>query len=250
MSAIPSDTLVIVAKYPEPGQVKTRLGAVIGASHAAALYSAFLRDLAARFDAPGAPWTLRWACAPSERPPEALCDIIGQRGQIFVQRGPDFADRLYHIGEDAQALGARRLVIMSSDAPQLSAALVADAFAALAESDVAISPAEDGGYSLIGLRLPETPAAPPDLFRGVHMSATETLAETLQRAAALGLSVTQLAPTFDVDEAADLGRLWLALRDAPALAPRSYAALAALVGDAGAVLHPGNEDSHGHITTH
>lgn len=245
MNATSSDTLVIVAKYPEPGQVKTRLGAVIGQRLAATLYTAFLRDLGARFETPGAPWTLRWACAPGERPPEALRAIVGPGARVFPQRGEDFADRLYHIGQDAQALGARRLVILSSDAPQIPAALVAEAFVALAKSEVSISPAEDGGYSLIGLRLPEKPPPLPDLFRGIRMSTPAVLAETLARAAALGLRVTMLAPTFDVDEAADLGRLWQALRVAPSLAPRSYAALAMLIGKAGAVRHVGNEDARG-----
>jgi hypothetical protein len=77
------------------------------------------------------------------------------------------------------------------------------------------------------------------------MSTTTVLAETLTRAEALGLRVTSLAPTFDVDEAADLGRLWLALRAAPALAPRSYAALATLIGSLDAIGFAGKDDTRG-----
>jgi uncharacterized protein len=248
MSATPTDTLVIVAKYPEPGMVKTRLGVVIGAGRAAALYSAFLRDLAARFDTPDAPWTVRWACAPDARPPEALRAIVGPRAHVFSQRGENFAERLYHTCEDARALGARRLAIMGSDSPQIGTKLIAEAFAALDETrrrstrrsrapwpiplashDLAISAAEDGGYSLIAFALPDPPDAPPDLFRGITMSTATVLAETEARAAALGLRVARLEPTFDVDEVADLGRLWTALRATPSLAPRSYAALAGLI---------------------
>jgi hypothetical protein len=284
-----TDTLVIVAKFPEPGTVKTRLGAVIGPARAAALYRAFLRDLAARFDGggesgdtSGAPWTLRWAVAPGARPPEALRAIVGARARVFPQRGDDFADRLYSICEDARTLGARRIAIMSSDAPQIGTELVAAAFAALGPAgdgladesapkglaatkpacagwdaegrDVAISPAEDGGYSLIALRLPEEPDTPPDLFRGITMSTATVLAETRARAATLGLRMATLAPTFDVDEAADLGRLWQTLRAAPRLAPRSYAALAALIAAPATQLRdgqlPGNEDVHGDIASH
>jgi rSAM/selenodomain-associated transferase 1 len=254
MSASPTrqtHTLVIVAKYPAPGQVKTRLGAAIGNSHATALYTAFLRDLAVRFDAPDHPWALRWAVAPGARPAESLREIVGLDACVFQQRGEDFADRLYHICEDARALGARRLAIMSSDAPQLPAALVARAFAALDRVGVAISPAEDGGYSLIALHLPDAPAAPSDLFRGIQMSTPTVLAETLARAAALGLRVRRLETTFDVDEAADLGRLWLALRATPWLAPHSYAALveliAAPVRDIAGIA--GNEDAYGDIAS-
>ena len=107
----------------------------------------------------------------------------------------------------------------------------------------------DCGYSLIGLRLPADSAAPPDLYRGIRMSTSTVLAETLERAAALRLRVTLLDSTFDVDEAADLERLWLALRAMPTLAPRSYAALAALLGEAGAIGFPGNEDAHGEFAS-
>jgi rSAM/selenodomain-associated transferase 1 len=229
-----ANALIIVAKYPEPGHVKTRLGAVIGAERAATLYSAFLRDLAERFEmseataATEASWTLRWAVTPSDRPVESLREYIGAAARVFAQRGDDFAERLYHICVDVCALGAQRIVIMSSDAPQLPTALAMDAFAALHTYDVAISPAEDGGYSLIALRLPDPTTAPLDLFRGIQMSTPTVMKETFARAASLGLRVRLLATTFDVDEAADLERLWRALYAAPDLAPNTLAALSRL----------------------
>jgi rSAM/selenodomain-associated transferase 1 len=241
-----TDALVIVAKYPEPGAVKTRLAALIGAERAASLYRAFLGDLAERFGAAHCAdgYHLRWACAPGLRPPSALRGIVGAESVVFAQRGDDFAARLYHIACDARTAGYRRLVIMSSDSPHLPTSAVAAAFAALVTSDVALGPAEDGGYYLIGLRLDGSRAgsrerlacsldaldAPPDLFRGIGMSTATVCAETLERAHALGLAPTLLAPTFDVDEAPDLARLWDALRHADErLAPRTRLALAGLL---------------------
>lgn len=245
MSALPmerarTDALVIVAKVPEPGMVKTRLAAVIGPQRAASLYRAFLGDLAERFGAAqrAGDYDLRWACAPGRQAPlaapEALRGAVGSAGAVFAQRGNDFAERLYQIACDCRAAGYRRLVISSSDSPHLPADTVAQAFAALGRSDVALGPAEDGGYYLIGLWLDRqsiTPSdAPPDLFRGIRMSTATVCAETLARARALGLSTTLLAPTFDIDEAPDLARLWDALRHADErLAPRTRLALAALL---------------------
>src|SRR5262249_52492088 len=86
------------------------------------------------------------------------------------------------------------------------------------------------GYYLIGL--PLTPE-PPDLFCGIVMSTATVYAETAARAAALGLTLTALAPTFDVDELADLARLWAVLAASSAdgplpPCPRTFAALKAL----------------------
>lgn len=242
MSALPAlhalpttDALVIVAKYPEPGAVKTRLAAHIDAQAATRLYRAFLGDLAQRFGAAQARdgYTLRWACAPGRQPPEALRAFVGAGGDIFPQRGADFADRLYAIACDTCAAGYRRLVIISSDSPHLPAGVVADAFAALDDADVVLGPAEDGGYYLIGLPLyasDEGAEAPPDLFRGIRMSTETVCAETFIRAHDLGLTVELLAPTFDIDEAPDLARLWTALGHAhERLAPRTRLALAGLL---------------------
>jgi hypothetical protein len=234
-----ADALMIVAKYPEPGAVKTRLAARIGAERAANLYRAFLGDLAERFGATQCAdnYQLCWACAPGWHPPTALRSVVGPGAVILPQRGADFAERLYHIACDARAAGHRRLVIMSSDSPHLPTGAVAAAFAALDTADVALGPTEDGGYYLIGLTLDRRraghasqPDTPPDLFRGIRMSTATVCAETLARAHALGLSTTLLAPSFDIDEAPDLARLWDVLRHADErLAPRTRLALAGLL---------------------
>lgn len=242
MSALPAaqrlpttDALVIVAKYPEPGVVKTRLAAYIGAQAATRLYGAFLGDLAQRFSAAQARdgYALRWACAPGKRPLEALRAFVGDGDDIVPQRGVDFADRLYSIACDTRAAGYRRLVIISSDSPHLPADVVADAFAALDVADVVLGPAEDGGYYLIGLPLYgvyDDADMPPDLFRGIEMSTETVCAETYSRARDLGLTIGLLAPTFDVDEAPDLARLWGVLGHAhERLAPRTRLALASLL---------------------
>ncbi|HEV8191806.1 MAG TPA: TIGR04282 family arsenosugar biosynthesis glycosyltransferase [Ktedonobacterales bacterium] len=223
-----TDALVIVAKYPEPGRVKTRLGATLGYERSAALYRAFLLDLAERFTAAehAGRFDLYWACPPGARP---LGEVVGRSARIFAQRGDDFAERLRNISCDMHAAGYRRLVILGSDSPHVSAETVADAFAALDQSDISIGPAFDGGYYLIGL--PLTPE-PPDLFSGIVMSTATVYAETATRAAALGLTLTTLAPTSDVDEISDLSRLRALLAasndGASPLCPRTFAALEAL----------------------
>lgn len=216
--------LAIVAKYPQPGAVKTRLGARIGHDVAARLYCSFLQDLRERLEPAAARdgYTLWWACAPGL---PSLRPIVGAGSLIVPQRGDHFAARLRNITLDAAAQGCERIVILGSDSPHVSGDVVEEAFTALDTHDVALGPADDGGYYFIALRLRPKP---PDLFSGIRMSTPTVLAETLERARGSGLSVALLEATFDVDTAADLVRLRAALEADVRLAPHTLAALRAL----------------------
>ncbi|HET8906311.1 MAG TPA: TIGR04282 family arsenosugar biosynthesis glycosyltransferase [Ktedonobacterales bacterium] len=221
------DALVIVAKHPTPGQVKTRLGATIGLDRSAGLYAAFLRDLRARFTVAAATsgYDLIWACAASDTPMTAL---LGADATILQQRGNDFAERLYNSCRDVATLAYRRTVILGSDSPHVPAETITQAFHALAGFDVVLGPAEDGGYYLVGVNnWPE----PPNLIRGIEMSTERVLRETLARVGRLGLTHTLLDATFDVDTEADLSRLAHALDTAPCLAPVTQAVLHAILAE-------------------
>lgn len=203
-SALPAGTtprvLAIVAKYPCPGLVKTRLGATLGHVEAAALYRAFLRDLARRFTtaAQRDGYTLVWAYAPGAGDLRA---VVGSGAHLLAQRGADLAERLYHICVDLGTLGYRRIVVMSSDSPHLPATWVRAAFETLHQQHAVLGPAHDGGYYLVGVRAdPE----PPDLFRGITMSTPQVFTDTMERARALRVGVGMLPATFDVDDADDL----------------------------------------------
>lgn len=212
------DALVIVAKYPRPGHVKTRLGASIGFEQSARLYGAFLRDLTERFTTASAhdSYHLIWACADD---PTLMESILGHGKRMIRQRGEDLAERLYAICCDTAALGYERTIILGSDSPHAPAAAVTDALALLESADVALGPAEDGGYYLVGIRNQPTP---PDIFTGVTMSTSAVLAETLERVAALGLSAQFIKTTFDVDTEADMIRLAHLLDASPTLAPHTH----------------------------
>jgi glycosyltransferase A (GT-A) superfamily protein (DUF2064 family) len=93
-------------------------------------------------------------------------------------------------------------VAVNSDGPTLPAEYVARAVELLASCDVVIGPAEDGGYYLIGLRQEH-----PGLFSDIAWSSPRVAAQTLERAAALALTVARLPPWYDVDTPADLDRL-------------------------------------------
>src|SRR6185436_5260363 len=84
-----ADVLAVMARFPTPGAVKTRLAARVGAEAACALYRAFLVDIAARFGS--GPWSLVWAVTP---PGADLAVVVGAGGEQIGQEGVDLAERM------------------------------------------------------------------------------------------------------------------------------------------------------------
>jgi rSAM/selenodomain-associated transferase 1 len=202
--------LIVMARHPAPGRVKTRLAATLGAERTCALYRAFVLDLAGRLDA--LPYDVTWAYWPSTAPFATLLPGAHCR----PQRGGDLGERM----ANAVAECGGPAVVIGADAPHVPAARLEEAVEALAgAADLVLGPADDGGYYLIGLRAP-TPA----LFAGVAWGTPRVLAETLARAG--GLRTRLLEPCFDVDTPADLARLSGLLARGDVALPRTAALLA------------------------
>ncbi len=191
-----SATLIVIAKAPVAGRVKTRLCPPCTPAQAAALAEASLRDTlhaAAR-----TPATRRVVClegAPGSWLPAGF--------EVIAQRGDGLAERLAAAFADAG--GPAFLVGM--DTPQLRPEWIDTGLRAVAHRDAALGPSPDGGYWGIGLRRPD-----PAVFAGVPMSSRRTGAVQRARLAALGLETATLRPLLDVDTFADALRV---ARDAP-----------------------------------
>lgn len=213
--SLPSDAnvLYIAARAPRPGFTKSRLGRTIGYEHAAALYAAFVRDIAARLR--NAPFDVGWYITPDDAWPE-LAPLMPVRAlaasepfTVLAQPPGDWTERQRYLFATASIRHERRTVLIASDSPHLRLDWIVQAFAQLEHDDLVLGPTDDGGYYLVGMR---TPAAlvtvrPWDALTGVRMSTGTVLDEILSRAAALGLQASLLPATFDIDEATDLERL-------------------------------------------
>ncbi|HET7037439.1 MAG TPA: TIGR04282 family arsenosugar biosynthesis glycosyltransferase [Thermomicrobiaceae bacterium] len=191
------ELLVVVAKYPTPGRVKTRLGQAIGMARSAALYRAMLLDLEERLRQ--FPWPHAWAFAPVAGDPAAL---FPPGTRCFPSGCEKLAGALRAIFARLDAAGCRRVVVISSDSPHLPLEHLTQAFAALDACDVVLGPTEDGGYYLIGQRAPSH-----DLFTPITMSTASVLRQTIGLCDQLGLSHALLPGEFDVDDQHDLRRL-------------------------------------------
>src|SRR6266700_2461508 len=221
-------TLVIMAKAPRPGAVKTRLAPSLSPEAVTAFYRCLLDD------------TLALARSLSDvvvaiMCPESDVNVLAQlagaqlannEAKVVAQKGEGLAAGLTsvfayfapdHQNEDRQRdARPRRVIAFNSDSPHLPPSVLEEAFETLAAHDVVVGPTHDGGYYLVGAN-----ASHPALFAGDGMGTSSALERLLARARSLELSVGFADRFYDIDIADDLSRLAGELRLAPERAPRT-----------------------------
>jgi rSAM/selenodomain-associated transferase 1 len=229
--------LVVMAKAPRPGGVKTRLAPILSTEAATAFYRCLLGDtlaLARSLEVAGVEVAVM--CPDSDVDElsrlagmqSAGTPLPGKAASVVAQNGEGLAAGLTsvfaHFAEgrrtNAHRTNAhqRRIIAFNSDSPHLPRSVLEDAFETLAVHDVVVGPTHDGGYYLVGAK-----ASHPTLFAGDGMGTSSALERLLSRARALELSVGFADRFYDIDTADDLRRLAEELRLAPARAPRTAA---------------------------
>ena len=201
--AVMAAQLLVFARVPALGRVKSRLAAGIGEAAALAVYHELLAITRSTIAEAGVPATI-WLAdtagpAPSVTEAQEWAEL-----RTRCQPTGDLGHRMAAAFAAAFAAGAGRVAIIGTDCPGLRASHLRQAFAQLQTHDVAVGPATDGGYYLLGLRAPQ-----PELFLNKTWSTDSVLADTLADAQRLGLSVARLPELRDVDTAADLA-VWRA----------------------------------------
>jgi rSAM/selenodomain-associated transferase 1 len=184
--------LVLFARYPTPGECKTRLIPAIGAQGAADLH----RHLTER--------TVKQLCASGA--PVSVATTGAQLAEFEAWLGPQV-----HFTEQVEGGLTERLfafldrapvIFFGADTPDLGAGHVRAAIEGLATHEVVIGPATDGGYYLIGMRAPY-----PELLTDMPWSTDQVLPETVRRLDGLGIEPLLLEPLSDCDRPEDL-KLW------------------------------------------
>jgi rSAM/selenodomain-associated transferase 1 len=193
-------TLIVFAKAPQPGRVKTRLVPLLGERGAARLHARMIEKTlqiarAARFA------RVELHCAPSTR--HAVFTRLARRYSILLRaqgRG-NLGARMLAACRRALST-AKGVVLIGTDCPVLRAGDLRAAARALRSVDAVLSPAEDGGYALIGLR-----RVSPRLFSGIEWGTGTVLADTRRRLRELGWRSRELRTVWDVDRPEDYRRL-------------------------------------------
>lgn len=197
----PNARILIFAKAPVPGQVKTRLIPRLGEEGAALLYTRLLRRTVSELGGSGLCPVQCW-CAPDTR--HVLFKEFASRYRIRLQTqsGADLGTRMLNAA--ASALGeSDSVVLVGADCPWLGADYLGRALDCLDEgADAVVGPAEDGGYVLLGLK-----RAAVELFENMPWGTVEVLAKTRHRLQGLGWRWRELTVLWDVDRPEDLERL-------------------------------------------
>jgi uncharacterized protein len=207
--------LVIMAKAPRPGEVKTRLAPSLSPKAVTAFYCCLLDD------------TLALARSLSDVEVAIMCpdsdvnelsQLVGNEASIVAQKGEGLAAGLSSVFAHFAEGGQRRTIAFNSDSPHLPRSVLENAFETLAAHDVVVGPTHDGGYYLVGAK-----ASHPTLFAHGGMGTSSALERLLSHARTLELSVGFAESFYDIDVADDLTRLAEELRLAPERAPHTAA---------------------------
>jgi rSAM/selenodomain-associated transferase 1 len=216
-----------MTKAPRAGRVKTRLTPPLTSEEAAALNICFLRDIAETIRRVGGN-ARGIGCFTPVGSKEMYRDIFPAEFQLLAQRDGDLSKRLIGATEDLFAGGFASVCLINSDSPTAPTAVFAEAARLLSSrrEDVIIGPSDDGGYYLIGMRRPQ-----PRLFEAINWSTDRVCAQTLERAAEIGLGVRPLPACYDVDDRRTLHRLCSELlgSEAPEIAPATRQFLSDIV---------------------
>jgi rSAM/selenodomain-associated transferase 1 len=188
--------LIVFARAPVLGTVKTRLAAGIGAPRALAVYRA-LTELVLHAVQGAASRVV--VCYAPHGAGQAMRAWLGAQVEYAAQAAGDLGQRLLAAIVSESRLGASAIVVIGTDCPAVTSDIVRQAFAALKHADVVIGPAIDGGYYLIGMREPHA-----ELFREIPWSSAQTLTATMERASSSGLRVAVLEAFRDIDTVNDL----------------------------------------------
>ena len=224
--------VVVMAKAPREGSVKTRLAPAYPARDVLRLSECMLLDTLAMIRTLGGVHPA--VMCPAEDVSD-LAAILPEGVEVIGQRGRGLAAGLVSVFERFVP-ELRRVVAVDSDSPHLPVSILRSAFELLDRTDVVVGPTEDGGYYLVGAS-----AKHPGLFDPAALGTGSARDALLENARALGLSVALTEPFYDVDLPGDLRRLAAELRLDPGRAPRTAALLASWTSGP----HPGDDGPGG-----
>ena len=211
-------TLVIMAKAPKPGMVKTRLAQCLPPPAVTELYRCLLDDTMTLAHSLGGV-EVAIMCPASDV--DDLARLAGGAVRVVAQTGAGLAAGLTSVFAHFAAAGQHRIIAFNSDSPHLPPSVLLRAFEALASCDMVVGPTHDGGYYLVGAK-----ASHPGLFDGHGLGTSNALERLLTRIRSMKLSVSLADPFYDIDVVSDLIRLDAELRLSPPRAPRTAAWLA------------------------
>lgn len=197
-----SNILIILAKLPEPGKVKTRLAKDLGEKRAAEAYSQMARHIISCASNSNTYETSIFFYPPDKK--REVADWLSgisklENESLIPQEGNSLGQRISNAFKRIFSKGAEKAVIIGTDCIDVTPVIIKNALIELNEHDCVIGPAEDGGYYLLALS-----QHTPGLFDGIDWSTERVLEQSLERAESLGLTYSLLETLSDIDNVEDL----------------------------------------------
>ena len=190
--------IIVFARTPVLGQVKTRLATQLGEGAALDIYKRLLRHTARCLkDLSCEKWIAYTPAFPDKDPFAASC------ASKHLQIGQHLGDRIHHAFASAFAQGYQKVLLIGSDCLQLTTDHLIRACDALTRVPCVFGPAKDGGYYLVGLRRPI-----PTLFQNIRWSTPTVLQESMRRLRVLQIPYRLLETLNDIDRPQDLPKSW------------------------------------------
>ena len=193
-------SIIIMAKVPSAGKVKTRLEPHFSPEQCAALAHAFLQDAVSKAKKVCENVILAYS------PPEeinALKKILPSQGIFVEQTGSDLGEKMLNAFRFAFEQNSDLAVMIGTDSPTFPADFIEQAFGFLElETDVILGGTEDGGFYLVGLRAPHE-----EIFENIEWSSPKTFEQVYQNVMNLNLHLREVPSWYDVDEPKDLEKL-------------------------------------------
>ena len=209
----PNRTLVIMAKAPKPGKVKTRLMEGLPSPAVTALYRCLLEDT---ISLAKSLTSVEVAVMCPEPDRDELAHLFGNTVSVVAQQGEGLASALNSVFCHFTAARQQHVIAFNSDSPHLARSVLDRAFEILTTHDVVVGPTHDGGYYLVGAK-----TAHASLFENNSMGTRSALDRLLTRTKSLALSTGFTEPFYDIDVTTDLLLLRRELSLAPAKAPKT-----------------------------
>lgn len=195
--------LIVMVKDPEKGEVKSRLANKLGRSLTTDLYRAFVADIITT-TAGGGEWQLEVAFFPPNSC-ENIRNWLGNGISLMEQTGSHLGERMLSVFLKSFAKGYSKVVLIGSDLPDLPGHVLRDAFSGLDSEGIALGPALDGGYYLIGF---EKGKFLPEVFDDINWSTSTVFDETVSILAGRGCKIHILPSWGDIDTLEDLKSLY------------------------------------------
>ena len=199
-----TERLIIFTRFPEPGKAKTRLIPALGSHGAADLQRRMTERVLHTAEGLQTKRTLTLEVRYEGGSREQMAAWLGNGVILTAQEGGSLDQRMLDAFEAAFSAGCRRVVIIGTDIPGITDAIIDDAFEQLRSKDLVLGPATDGGYYLIGLRHSALNGARPLLSGEIAWGTDKVLQTSIEIAADCGLSYSLLVALTDIDRPEDL----------------------------------------------